>query len=79
MLGIPAIKKKIAEEFQDRFKLQGAEAWIKAAFKRDDTQSWRDGVKATLKAAFEGKHKPELEEAVRKHVQETVADADEDE
>ena len=68
MLGIPALKKKMAEDFQEHFKLQGAEAWIKTTFKRDDTSSWRDGVKATLRAAYDAKHKPDLEAAVRKAI-----------
>ena len=77
MLGVPALKKKIAKEFKPGFKLQGAEAWIKTTFKRDDSQSWRAAVKATLQAAYDAKHKDAIEEAVRKHTQEAVADEDE--
>src|SRR5215217_1390377 len=59
------LKKKMAEEFKERFKLQGAEAWIKTGFKRDDTQSWRDVLNATLQAAYTAKHRDDLRDAVR--------------
>jgi hypothetical protein len=67
------LKKKMAEEFQERFKLQGAEAWIKTSFKRDDTQSWRDALNATLDSAYAAKHKDALGEAVREYITEAAA------
>jgi hypothetical protein len=73
------LKKKMAEEFQGRFKLEGAERWIKAGFKRDDTQSWRRALNATLDAAYRAKHKDALEEAVREYITEAAATEDEDE
>ncbi|MBA3637385.1 MAG: hypothetical protein H0W57_13360 [Rubrobacteraceae bacterium] len=72
MLDTDELKKKMAEEFQERFELQDAEAWIKAGFKRDDTQSWRAVLKATLDAAYDGKHKGDLRDSVREHVQKGV-------
>jgi hypothetical protein len=44
------------EALKERFKLEGARAWIKTGFKRDDSQSWRDAAKATLQAAYDAKH-----------------------
>jgi hypothetical protein len=73
------LKKKMAEEFKERFKLQGAEAWIKTGFKRDDTQSWRDALNATLDAAYDGKHKDALLEDVREYITETARSKAEDE
>ena len=45
------LKKKVADEFEERFRLEGAERWIKTGFKRDDTQSWGAVLNATLEAA----------------------------
>jgi hypothetical protein len=78
MLATDDLKVKMAEEFEERFKLQGAKAWIEGplGFKGDDTLSWRDALKGTLQAAYEGKHKANLEEAVREYIRETVAGAE---
>ena len=73
------LKRKMAEEFQGRFKLEGAERWIKAGFKRDATQSWRRALNATLDAAYRAKHGDALEEAVREYITEAAATEDEDE
>jgi hypothetical protein len=73
------LKKKMVEEFKERFKLQGAEAWIKTGFKRDDTQSWRDALNATLDAAYEAKHKDALLDAVSEYITEAASEADDSE
>src|SRR5215213_7562079 len=78
MLDVDGLKDKMVEEFEERFKLQGARAWIETGFKRDDTLSWRDALKDTLRAAYEGKHKADLRDSVREYVQESV-EGDEDE
>lgn len=78
MLSTDDLKSKMAEEFQERFKLQGARSWIKAGFKNDDTQSWRDVLKGTLQNAYDAKHKTPLEDAVREYIQETVADEEDE-
>ena len=72
MLLTGELKAKMAEEFEERFKLQGARAWIEASFKGDDTLSWENALKRTLQAAYAGKHKADLNEAVREYVQESV-------
>jgi hypothetical protein len=68
----------MVEEFEERFKLQGARAWIETGFKRDDTLSWRDALKGTLQAIYDAKHKTDLEVAVREYIRETVASSVED-
>src|SRR5215216_838542 len=68
MLDADKLKNKMVEEFEERFKLQGARAWIETGFKRDDTLSWRDALKDTLRAAYEGKHKADLRGSVREYV-----------
>src|SRR5215213_1798773 len=78
MLDADEIKNKMVEEFEERFKLQGARAWIETGFKRDDTLSWRDALKDTLRAAYEGKHKADLRGSVREYVRESVKDEEDD-
>jgi hypothetical protein len=76
MLATDDLKEKMVVEFEERFKLQGAKAWIGTGFKDDDTQSWRDAVKSTLRRAYTAKHKGALQEAVREYIRETVAGAE---
>ncbi len=78
MLDADELKNKMVEEFQERFKLQGARAWIATSFKGDDTLSWRNALKRTLQAAYAGKHKADLEEAVREYVEKSVKDEEGD-
>jgi hypothetical protein len=77
MLDTDELKNKMVEEFEERFELQGAKAWIKTGFKGDDSLSWRNALKDTLRRAYDAKHKPDLKEAVRKYVRETVAEGNE--
>jgi len=71
LLAADELKAKMAEEFEGRFKLQGARAWIETEFdKRDDAKSWRDALKGTLQRAYDAKHKPSLAKAVQKYVRE---------
>jgi hypothetical protein len=79
VLDTDALKAKMVEEFQERFKLQGAEAWIKAGFKGDDTLSWRSALNDTLRRAYHAKHKPDLEEEVRDYIRENLEDEDDTE
>jgi hypothetical protein len=79
VLGIDAVKTKMAEEFIERFKLQEAKAWIESGFKRDDTQSWRDAVEGTLQDTYTTKHRDALHDAVREHITQTVAAENADE
>jgi hypothetical protein len=76
ILGVGTLKEQVAEEFQKRFKLQGARAWIEKGFERDDTLSWRDAFKAITRGAYNAKHKDDLGRAVREYVRDTVADTD---
>jgi len=78
VLDTDELKNKMAEEFQERFKLQGAKAWIEASFKGDETLSWRDALNDTLRRAYHAKHKPDLEEEVRDYILENLEDEDEE-
>jgi hypothetical protein len=72
MLQTGELKKKVVEDFEARFKLQGARAWIEAEFGRDDSKSWRKAVKATLERAYDAKHKSALEQHVREYAREEL-------
>jgi hypothetical protein len=75
ILSTDELKAKMAEEFEERFKLQGARTWIETEFdKRDDAKSWRDALKGTLQRAYDVKHKRDLKEAVREHIRQTFDD-----
>jgi hypothetical protein len=77
MLLTDELKAKMAEEFEKRFKLQGARTWIETEFdKRDDSKSWRDALKGTLQRAYDAKHKANMEASVREYIRKTVADED---
>jgi hypothetical protein len=80
LLGIADLKAELAEEFQERYKLQGAPAWIETEFEHgDDSKSWRDAVRGTLQAAHTTKHRDALRGALRERISKTVAAKDEDE
>jgi hypothetical protein len=80
LLGIADLKAELAEEYQERYKLQGARAWIKTEFEHgDDSKSWRDAVRDTLQAAHTAKHRDALRDALRERISKTVAVKDEDE
>jgi hypothetical protein len=76
MLNTGELKKNVAEDFMERFKLQGARAWIETEFGRDDSKSWRAAFKATLQRAYAPKHKSALEEHVREYAREVLLGED---
>jgi hypothetical protein len=78
ILDTDELKNKMVEEFEERFKLQGARAWIETGFKRDDTQGWRDVLKRTLDRAYAAKHEDDLRDSVREYVRKNVDEEDED-
>src|SRR5215218_1302358 len=56
LLEVTGLKKKLAEGFEESFKLQGAKAWIDRGFELDDSKSWRGVVDSTFNKAYEAKH-----------------------
>jgi hypothetical protein len=74
MLSVDELKDKVADELEERFKLQGARRWIETEFKhRDDSKSWREALGNTLQRAYSTKHKDAFEEVVREHIRKVVA------
>ena len=70
LLGTKDLKSRLRDDFEERFKLQGARTWAATEFdKRDVKKSWREAVKATLQAAYEAKHQDgRVHEEVLKHL-----------
>jgi len=69
LLGTKDLKSRLRDDFERRFKLQGARTWAATEFdKRDVKKSWREAVKATLQAAYEAKHQDALHEEVLEHL-----------
>lgn len=77
MLGTDELKKKMADEFQERFGLDGAREWIEKGFEDDRVKSWRAVLKGELEKLYEDEHKDGLREAVREYVRENVDKDDE--
>jgi len=76
MLNTGELQKNVAEDFMERFKLQGARAWIETEFGRDDSKSWRQAFKATLQRAYVAKHNSALAEHVREYAREKLLGKD---
>jgi hypothetical protein len=78
ILDADELKKKMVEEFQERFGLDQAREWIEKGFEDDRAQSWRGVLKAKLKKLYEDEHKGDLRDSVREYVRENVDDEDEE-
>jgi hypothetical protein len=73
ILDTDELKKKMVEEFQERFGLEAAKERIEKGFEDDRAQSWREVLRAKIEKLYEGEHKDDLRDSVREHVKETVA------
>jgi hypothetical protein len=78
MLDTDELKKKMTEEFQERFGLDSAREWIEKAFEDDRSKNWRGVLKEKLQKLYEDEHEDDLRGAVRKYVQESDAKDKED-
>jgi hypothetical protein len=77
ILDADELKKKMVEEFQERFGLDQAREWIEKGFEDDRAQSWRGVLKAKLKKLYEDEHKGDLRDSVREYVRDSVDEEDE--
>jgi DNA topoisomerase VI subunit B len=69
LIGTDELKRTLREEFEGNFKLQGARTWAATEFaRRDIKKSWRQAVRATLEAAYSGKHQEAMQERVVEHL-----------
>jgi hypothetical protein len=72
MLDTEELKKKMVEEFQERFGLDDAREWIEKGFEEDRSKSWRDVLKKKLQNLYEDEHEDDVRDAVREYVQESA-------
>jgi len=79
LLEVTGLKKKLAEGFEDSFKLQGAKAWIERGFELDDSKSWRGVVDSTFNKAYAAKHKAAMSEAIWEYIKEKTKEVEESE
>jgi hypothetical protein len=78
ILDADELKKKMVEEFQERFGLDQAREWIEKGFEDDRAQSWRGVLKAKLEKLYKNEHIGDLRDSVREYVRENVDDEDEE-
>jgi hypothetical protein len=74
MLGTDDLKKKMVEEFQERFGLEAAKEWIEKGFEDDLAQSWREVLRAKIEKLYEDEHKDDLRDSVREYVKDRAGD-----
>jgi GNAT superfamily N-acetyltransferase len=68
ILDTKELKKKMAAEFQERFRLPDAREWIEKGFEDERSKSWGDVLKEKLEKLYEDGHKDDLRDAVREYV-----------
>jgi hypothetical protein len=78
LVGLPALRRRLADEFVAAFKLENAERYINAQFKKDDTLSWRNALDNVLRDIQDAKHAGALKDAVRKAALETLSANDDE-
>jgi hypothetical protein len=66
------LKKELAGEFLEAFKLRNSERYIRAGFKNDDTLSWKNALRNTLDDIQRAKHTDALKAVVREKVVEAL-------
>jgi hypothetical protein len=78
ILDTDELKKKMVEEFQRRFGLDGAREWIEKGFEEDRSKSWRGVLKEKLDKLYKDAHEDDLQEAVREYVRKSAVKHDEE-
>ena len=68
----PEFKREVADEFRDRFHLEGARSHIEEAFAKNRTLSWREAVEARLQAVH-GEHDAALMASVEQKLRGRLA------
>lgn len=71
LLGLPALKAALADEFAEKFALPDARRHIEEGFEKDKTLSWREALENKL-AAVQEEHAAALKNAVRERIVEAV-------
>jgi len=74
VVGLPDLKRKLADEFIEKYKLGNSERYIRARFKKDDALSWRKALDAVLQDIHDAKLRDALKDAVRKAAREALSE-----
>ena len=77
LVGWEAVKKELADEFIEKFKLENSERYIRTRFKRDDALSWKEALRETLGDIHDRKHVDAFKDAVRERLRESLKVAEE--
>jgi len=78
MLGLSAIKRKMADEFKGRYKLENSDRYIRARHKQDDALWWKIALGNVVNDIHEAKHADDFRDAVREKVVEELDDSEEE-
>src|SRR5215212_27501 len=79
LIGWSDIKKELATEFMEKYKLENSKRYIWARFKRDDAMSWKAALRNVLADIHEAKHADVLKKAVEKKMRKSLEDKDKEE
>src|SRR5215217_7998976 len=74
IVGLPDLKRKLADEFIEKYKLENSERYIRARFKKNDALSWRKALDAVLQDIHDAKLRDALKDAVRKAAREALSE-----
>ena len=77
LVGWEAVKKELADEFIEKFKLENSERYIRTRFKRDDALSWKEALRETLDDIHDHKHVDAFKDVVRDRLRESLKVAEE--
>jgi hypothetical protein len=76
VLGWSALKKELADEFMEKFKLENADRYIGARFKKDAALWWKHALRDVLGDIQEAKHTDAFKDAVKEKVLESLKDVE---
>jgi len=77
LIGWSDIKRELATELMEGYKLDNSEIYIRTRFKKDDALSWRGALCGTLNDIHEHKYVDVLLDTVREKVRESLKDSEE--
>src|SRR5215203_1462402 len=73
MLGLSAIKRKMADEFKGRYKLENSDRYIRARHKQDDALWWEKALRHELTEIHKRVASDGFKDAVREKVQDALS------
>jgi hypothetical protein len=68
------LKEKLADKFQERFRLEDAQKWIVEGFEEDRSKSWRGDLDEMLDEPYKAEHEDKLHDAGRRYVRKRLGE-----